>query len=109
MPPTGAPLSAGPFAHGGSFTVGGSPGVDNNLVAFKASRGERVDITPAGQSGQQGGGNTFYIDASGADQAAIARLETGLVEAFGQGRFESRAVTAVVNARRKNPRLFGVA
>lgn len=42
------------FAHGGSFTVGGVGGVDRNLVAFRATRGERVDITPAGQSGRGG-------------------------------------------------------
>ena len=42
------------FAHGGSFTVGGSPGIDNNLVAFNASRGERVDITPQGKSSGDG-------------------------------------------------------
>lgn len=37
------------FAGGGSFTVGGQPGVDKNLVAFRATRGEQVDITRAGQ------------------------------------------------------------
>ncbi len=42
------------FAHGGSFTVGGRSGVDNNLVQFRASRGERVDITPAGKSSGSG-------------------------------------------------------
>jgi len=40
----------GGFQHGGSFTVGGMPGIDQNLVAFRASRGERVTITPANQS-----------------------------------------------------------
>ncbi len=105
LPPPIPEVSAGPFAHGGSFTVGGSPGIDNNLVAFKASRGERVDITPAGQS-SGGGGNTFYIDASGADPAAIARLESVLFETVGPGKIEHRAVKAVVAARRANPRLF---
>ncbi len=52
LPPPIPQVSAGPFAHGGSFTVGGSPGVDNNLVAFKASRGERVEITPANKAGK---------------------------------------------------------
>lgn len=46
--PTGAPLSAGPFGHGGSFTVGGRGGTDRNLVAFNASRGERVRIDKPG-------------------------------------------------------------
>jgi hypothetical protein len=34
------------FQHGGQFTVGGKPGVDQNLVAFRASRGEVVTVTP---------------------------------------------------------------
>ena len=34
------------FQHGGQFTVGGKPGVDTNLVAFRASRGEVVTVTP---------------------------------------------------------------
>lgn len=40
----------GGFQHGGEFTVGGVPGVDQNLVAFRATRGERVRITPQGQT-----------------------------------------------------------
>lgn len=44
------------FATGGSFMVGGQSGTDQNLVAFKASRGERVDVlTPAQQSAQTQG------------------------------------------------------
>jgi hypothetical protein len=38
------------FAQGGAFVVGGSPGVDQNLVAFRASRGEMVTITPQHQA-----------------------------------------------------------
>jgi hypothetical protein len=34
------------FAHGGSFRVGGWGGVDSSLVAFRATPGERVDVTP---------------------------------------------------------------
>jgi hypothetical protein len=40
------------FQHGGSFTVGGQPGPDQNLVAFRATQGEQVTVTP------QGGGDT---------------------------------------------------
>lgn len=47
----GAPVSPLPrFADGGAFTVGGAPGIDRNLVAFRASRGERVEVTPAGRA-----------------------------------------------------------
>jgi hypothetical protein len=40
-----------PMQHGGSFTVGGRAGIDQNLVMFRATRGERVTVTPAGASG----------------------------------------------------------
>ena len=34
--------------HGGTGVVGGTGGTDSQIVAFKATPGERVDITPAG-------------------------------------------------------------
>ncbi len=49
------------FAHGADFTVGGSPGIDNNLIQFNATRGERVQVTPAGQS-RGGGGNKVEVN-----------------------------------------------
>lgn len=42
------------FQHGGTFTVPGVSGIDNQLVQFMASPGETVSITPKGQSGQGG-------------------------------------------------------
>jgi hypothetical protein len=36
----------GLFHQGGSFTVGGNPGIDSNVVAFRATAGERVTVTP---------------------------------------------------------------
>lgn len=41
------------FNEGADFTVGGSGGVDKNVVAFRASRGERVTVTPAGEDGSR--------------------------------------------------------
>lgn len=42
------------FATGGSFTVGGNGGTDSQLVAFRATPGERVDVrTPAQQQAAQ--------------------------------------------------------
>lgn len=64
------------FASGGSFTVGGSGGTDSQVVAFKATPGEMVDVrTP----GQQAGGvtvhvsNTYHID-SRTDRASIVAM-----------------------------------
>lgn len=48
------------FATGGQFTVGGGGGTDSQLVAFKATPGERVTIeTPAQQA--QGGTNNEIV------------------------------------------------
>jgi hypothetical protein len=44
----------GGFATGGSFDVGGSGGMDSSLVAFHATPGEHVDVTPAGGSSGRG-------------------------------------------------------
>lgn len=43
------------FATGGSFEVGGKGGTDANLVAFKATRGERVTVSTPGQQDAMGG------------------------------------------------------
>jgi hypothetical protein len=64
------------FANGGSFEVAGASGVDRNLVAFRATAGERVTVTKPNQS--PGGGSFVYspqIDARGADAAAVQRIE----------------------------------
>lgn len=50
-------------------------------------------------NGQWGGGDTYYIDASGADAAAIKRLES-TIRAL-NGSIERRAVLAVTGARRR--------
>ena len=57
----------GGFANGGSFMVGGSGTTDSKLVAFRATPGERVDISTPNQqrSGVNGrGGNNFSISVT---------------------------------------------
>lgn len=47
----------GGFAHGGSFTVGGGGGTDSQVVAFRATPGERVTVqTPHQQATAAGAG-----------------------------------------------------
>lgn len=48
------------FATGGTFKVGGSAGLDKNVVAFRATKGEMVDIRRPGQ-GLSGGGMSARI------------------------------------------------
>lgn len=64
------------FAGGGSFEVGGAGGTDSQLVGFRATPGEMVSVQTPGQ--QAGGSDTYFIDARGADAAAVARLEARL-------------------------------
>ena len=92
------------FQHGGSFTVGGPGGTDNSLVAFRATRGEEVSVTPAGRSGIPRSGMTVFIDNRGADRVAVQRLERLFVEL--NANFEERAVGSVVDARNRDPHLF---
>lgn len=49
------------FATGGSIMPGGSGGIDSQLVAFRKSPNERVDITKPGQSAANGAGGITII------------------------------------------------
>ena len=61
------------FTHGADFIVGGRPGVDANAVRFNATKGERVRVTPEGQSG--GGVVVQVIDQRGSQAAPVERRE----------------------------------
>lgn len=62
--------------NGADFTVGGRGGVDNNLVAFRATRGERVQVTPAGQSSDRPVQVVMHISTP--DVAGFKRSESQL-------------------------------
>lgn len=68
------------FAEGGSFPVGGSGGIDSQVVAFRASPNERVTVTKPGQGGGMGGGvviqqtNHFSGDIKPSDRSWIMSL-----------------------------------
>lgn len=65
------------FANGGSFQVGGSGGVDSQLVAFKASPNERVSVTKPGQEAGGGGGGAITVDVQvGVQNGALVPLVT---------------------------------
>lgn len=60
---------------GADFMVGGTGGVDKNVVAFRASRGERVQVTPAGKTGNNDG-MTVNFNISTPDVEGFRRSET---------------------------------
>lgn len=64
---------------------------------------------PGGRLGVEGGGggNTVFIDATGADEAALARVEAKLAEALNPVRIKRVALAGVLDERRRNPKLFG--
>lgn len=75
------------FASGGSFNVGGVGGTDSQLVAFRATPNERVDIlTPEQQRMAGGGGTSIKINVRNetgtpmeAEQGAISFDSEGAV------------------------------
>src|SRR3546814_16964623 len=59
------------FATGGSFRVGGAPGIDKNLVAFRATRGEMADIRKPGND--NGGVVVVHVQANDYFDAKVAK------------------------------------
>lgn len=65
------------FARGGTILPGGSGGIDSQLVAFRKSPNERVDITKPGQSltnGEQNVHVTVSVDDDGKVQAYVSNM-----------------------------------
>lgn len=89
------------FATGGSFKVGGVSGIDQNLVSFKATRGEIVDIRRPGNDNRGGGGgNTYHVSGNlltpefwaqiqAMDEAAAAQGASGALSSFSKARARS--------------------
>lgn len=72
---------AGSFNTGGGFTVGGGGGVDSQLVAFRATPGERVNVSRPGDEPNTGSGVTqnFTFNISGvSDMESFRRSESQL-------------------------------
>lgn len=62
------------FAKGGSFRVGGSGGIDSQLVSFRASPNERVSITKPNQS--FGGSDVKVYPPAGVETTVTKRRDT---------------------------------
>lgn len=92
----GGLLSAlGGLRTGGQFSVGGTGGPDSQVVAFRATPGERVSVTTPAQSakGNFGGGQQPVVIYNVYDQREVSALDTPA---------GSRAIN---NVLRKNPQI----
>ena len=75
------------FKDGGQFTVGGAGGVDSQLVAFRATPGEMVDIRTPGNDNSQSGSINIALDAGdfGVKQYVVDVSRQTAVEVTGAG------------------------
>lgn len=94
------------FANGGSFGVGGSGGIDSQLVAFRASPNETVSITKPGQElGGSAGGQmrvTVGVDVDGSGNLIpFVRNVTGqAISEYDRGN-RARTIAAYNEAKRR--------
>lgn len=80
------------FDDGADFIVGGKGGVDQNVVAFRASRGERVRVgNPTDISAAPSSGRSVHVHPGavvlqvGVDHDTFRRSETQVTTAVGRG------------------------
>ena len=91
----GIPVPA--FADGGSMRVGGSGGIDSQLVAFKASPNENIEITKPGQ--QPGGMQAPTVVQSAAPIINVINVvDPSLVGAYMQSDDGEQYVLNVISA-----------
>jgi len=78
----------GAFAHGGEFKVGGVGGIDSQLVAFWATPGETVTITPPGKDAPSRNMNvTININTptGTVDPQSLGQIQAALARAVQRG------------------------
>lgn len=88
------------FKTGGSFTVGGQAGIDKNLVAFKASKNEVVDIRKPGQDmGASARVVRVLVSANDYFDARVQAVSTPVAVAAGMAASDTGAKRAVGQVR----------
>lgn len=90
------------FAGGGQPPLGVASVVgERGPELFVPNQAGMVVPNGAGGGGGRRGGNTYIINAQGADAGAVARIERALISLAGPGRVERRAVAAVRETSRR--------
>ncbi len=91
------------FARGGSFNVGGSGTTDSKIIAFRATPGERVDISTRGQQRPGGGASVVHVMPSPYFDVRVQQVATPIAAAAGQGAFKAaQAVIPSQMAKQQN-------
>lgn len=97
------------FKTGGSFKVGGSGGADSQLMAFRATPGEMVDIRkPGNDNGPGGGAMIVRVDKSKYFDVEVQRINAPMTQAAARAGTVGGASTALSNlapVQRRNYRL----
>lgn len=97
-------------AFGGGKAVGGAVSAgttylvgENGPELFTSSSAGRIIPNHNLNQGAAAGGNSYYIDARGADAGAVERIKSALMQFAGPGRVEQRAIAAVRNDNTRRP------
>ena len=86
------------------FAAAGGPINGPTIVGEKGPEllmGSYSTVIPNAQLSSSGGGDTFYIDAKGADTAAVSRLEQMIHALAGPGVVERRSLSAMFDTSRR--------
>ncbi|WP_103096533.1 phage tail tape measure protein [Novosphingobium guangzhouense] len=87
------------FKTGGSFKVGGNPGIDRNVVAFRATAGEMVDIS---HGNDNSGFGAMYVDINMPFTGAVDLATKAEAIRFADAARQA-AIQGIMEARRRGP------
>lgn len=94
------------FARGGSFNVAGSGSTDSKVVAFRATPGERVDIsTPRQQRGSTGGASIIHVAPSKYFDVRVQEVATPMALAARSSAID--AASAIVPSQMAQRQRYG--
>jgi hypothetical protein len=87
------------FANGGSFKVGGAGGIDSQVVAFRASPKETVDVRKPGQD-REGGVTEVVVRGVFVDDNGVIKAQ---VVSMGEQAAQAGAAIATKNVKQQFP------